>query len=299
LTDNARAAYSGTMSEHPTPAQVTEQLVDLLRVDDIGGDVFIGAQTQAGLKSKAGRLFGGQVIAQALAAAQGTVPGERLAHSLHAYFLRMGDDAQPVRYEVSRDFDGGSFNNRRVIARQGDRLLLNLIASFHREEQGLSHQETMPDVPGPDGLPSDYERRLARGLTQRPLERRPVEDYDPFNPKTMPPRVHTWVRALAPIGDDPCLHRAMLAYASDLLLLPTASRPHGLSYLRGELREASLDHAIWFHDSFRADEWLLFATHGTWADHGRALISGRVYRQDGKLVASLTQEGMIRVVEAD
>jgi acyl-CoA thioesterase-2 len=284
---------AGGMNEERS---VTDQLVDLLRVVPADDDAFIGAQTDGVLKSKAGRLFGGQVIAQALAAAQETVPAERLPHSLHAYFLRMGDDNQPVRYEVSRDFDGGSFNNRRVVARQGERLLLNLTASFHREEHGLSHQEPMPDVPGPEGLPSDYERRRERNLTQRPLERRPVEDYDPFEPKIMPPRVHTWVRALAPIGDDPCLHRAILAYASDLFLLPTASRPHGLSYLRGELQEASLDHAIWFHDSFRADEWLLFATHSSWADNGRALISGRVYRRDGKLVASLMQEGMIRIV---
>ena len=278
---------------------ITDQLVDLLRVAPADNDAFIGAQTQAELKSKAGRLFGGQVIAQALAAAQATVPADRLAHSLHAYFLRMGDDNQPVRYEVSRDFDGGSFNNRRVVARQGERLLLNLTASFHREADGLSHQEPMPDVPGPEGLPSDYERRRARNLTQRPLERRPVEDYDPFDPVTMPPRVHTWVRTLAPLADDPGLHRAMLAYASDLFLLPTASRPHGLSYLRGELQEASLDHAIWFHDSFRADEWLLVATHSAWADNGRALVSGRVYRRDGRLVASLMQEGMIRVVARD
>jgi acyl-CoA thioesterase-2 len=299
------------MTTPPTPRQLVDQLCALLGVEPLGGDVYEGARTPAGAETGAGRVFGGQVIAQALAAAEATVPEGRPPHSLHAYFLRMGDDQRPIRYEVARDLDGGSFANRRVLARQdadgGGRLLLSLSASFHRIEQGVSHQDAMPQVPGPEGLASEYERRLARahlypehrrrGISApRPIEQRAVEPIDLLDPVPGPPAMHTWFRAAAPLGDDPRLHRAILAYASDFSLLPTATRPHGLSWFRGEIQEASLDHAIWFHDDFRADEWLLYETHSAWAGRGRGHVTGRIFRRDGRLVASVAQEGMMRVV---
>lgn len=290
-----------------TSAQsLVDELTALLRVEPLGSDAFEGARTPEGSENGAGRVYGGQVIAQALAAAEATVPEGRLPHSLHAYFLRMGDSRQPIRYEVERDLDGGSFANRRVVARQGDRLLLSMNASFHRLEQSVEHQDEMPQVTPPQALRPRFEpparnddlpeQSLSAMFAAQAIEQRSVENTDLSEPAQGPPHMHFWLRAAAPLPDDPRVHRALLVHASDAPLLPTASRPHGLSWHRGDYQGASLDHAIWFHDDFRMDDWLLYETHSSWAGRARGHISGKIYRRDGRLVASVVQEGMIRKI---
>jgi acyl-CoA thioesterase-2 len=253
-------------------------------------------------------VFGGQVIAQALHAAELTVDPERPAHSLHAYFLRGGSEDFETDYKVDRDFDGGSFSNRRVVASQQGRPILNLTASFQKFEDGLHHVDAeMPDVPGPEDLEPEAEvrRRFAEKarpearyhfLAERPVEMRAVEGRHWMNPEPAPPRSHSWFRTVAPLPDDPRVHRAILAYASDMSLLGTCALPHGLSWARGEVMSASLDHVVWFHEPFRVDEWLLYATDSPWSGNGRGFNRGRVFTRDGRLVASVAQEGMIRKI---
>ena len=288
----------------PTPAELVRWLVKLLDVKDAGEDQFTGRRKRGGV----GRVFGGQVIAQALAAAERTVAEDRGAHSFHAYFLRGGSEDHEIGLAVARDFDGGSFSNRRVVASQQGRPILNFTASFQRHEEGLSHRDcAMPDVPGPEDLPTELElrRQFAEQMdpaqrhlfTQpRPIELRGIEGRHWLNEGAAPPRAHSWFRAVAPLPDDPRIHRAVLAYASDMQLLGTCILPHGLSWSRGEVMSASLDHSVWFHDTFRADEWLLYATDSPWSGNGRGFNRGRVFTQDGRLVASVAQEGMIRKV---
>ena len=289
------------MDEAPSPERLVSGLVRLLTVEPAGDDLFTGRRRKGGI----GRVFGGEVIAQALQAAQATVP-ERPAHSLHAYFLRGGSEEHPSECRVHRDFDGGSFANRRVVVSQQDRPILTLTASFHKPEQGLSHRDApMPEVPGPDELEPEAEvrRRFAETappqvqhmfLQPRPIELRAIDGRHWLNAGKAPPRAHSWLRAVAPLPDDPAINRAVLAYASDMSLLGTCILPHGLSWARGEVTSASLDHAVWFHDEFRADEWLLYATDSPWSDNGRGYNRGRVFTRDGRLVASIAQEGMIR-----
>lgn len=288
-------------SEH-TPEQLVASLVRLLAVQDQGEDRFFGRKKTGGV----GRVFGGQVIAQALHAAELTVDPARQAHSLHAYFLRGGSEDHEIDYKVERDFDGGSFSNRRVVASQLGRPILSLTASFHRLETGLSHRDAaMPDVPPPEEVEPEAEarRRFAKQarpeaqsifLAPRPVEMRAVDGRHWTNPAPAPPRSHSWFRAVAPLPDDPRIHRAVLAFASDMALLGTSLLPHGLSWARGEVVSASLDHALWFHDDFRADEWLLYATDSPWSDRGRGFNRGQIFTRDGRLVASVAQEGMIR-----
>ncbi|MGH6786504.1 MAG: acyl-CoA thioesterase [Novosphingobium sp.] len=285
----------------PSPERLVGGLVRLLSVEPAGEDVFTGRRRKGGV----GRVFGGEVIAQALQAAQATVEG-RPAHSLHAYFLRGGSEEHPSECRVHRDFDGGSFANRRVVVSQQDRPILTLTASFQKPESGLSHRDApMPEMPGPDELEPEIEvrRRFAETarpevrhmfLQPRPVELRAIDGRHWLNPGKAPPRAHSWFRTVAPLPDDPAIHRAVLAYASDMSLLGTCILPHGLSWARGEVVSASLDHAVWFHDDFRADEWLLYATDSPWSDNGRGFNRGRVFTQDGRLVASIAQEGMIR-----
>jgi acyl-CoA thioesterase-2 len=286
----------------PSPEQLVAWLVKLLDVKDLGDDAFQGRKKRDGI----GRVFGGQVIAQALAAAERTVDEARIAHSLHAYFLRAGSEDFPIDFAVARDFDGGSFSNRRVVASQQGRPILNLTASFHKREDGLEHQlPTMPEVPGPEELPSAAELRAKFAaqasesqkslfLQPRPIELRALEGMHWANAAPATPRLHTWFRTVAPLPDDPRVHRAVLAFASDMGLLGTCALPHGLSWTRGEIISASLDHAIWFHDDFRADEWLLYATDSPWSGRGRGFNRGSIFARDGRLVASVAQEGMIR-----
>jgi acyl-CoA thioesterase-2 len=253
-----------------------------------------------------GRVFGGQVIAQALTAAQATVPEDRPAHSLHAYFLRGGKEELPIEYRVERGFDGGTFANRRVIASQEERQILASSVSFQRREVGPHHQAaTMPEVPPPEDLEPEeavLERYRAEIeahapriiLRPRPIEVRAANPTGLLDREPAAPEQRVWFRARAPLPDDPRVHRAVLAYFSDMRLMATCLLPHGLAFARGDVRGASLDHAIWFHEHARADDWLLYAMDSPWSGHARGLNFGRIFTRDGRLAASTAQEGMFR-----
>lgn len=292
------------MTDMPqTPEQLVTELTDLLDVQRMGDGWYLGKRKKDGF----GRVFGGQVIAQALAAAQGTVGPDRIAHSLHAYFMRAGSEDFEITYRVERDFDGGSFSTRRVIAMQQDKPIFNMAASFQKLEDGLTHQDPMPDVPPPEDLPTEIELRnrfadevperfRANFLRERPFENRPCEPRDWLGgEKRIPAIQNIWFRLRAPIGDDGSLHRAMLAYASDSYLLGTCTLPHGISWLMPGMMSASLDHAIWFHDDFRADDWLLYSCDSPWTGRGRGFNRGAIYTREGRLVATCAQEGLIRM----
>jgi len=297
------------MNDTPTSEKLVADLVDLLTVTADGTDCFIGQPQKGGM----GRVFGGQVIAQALQAAQLTAPEGMAAHSLHAYFLRGGKEGPPIDYTIARDFDGRSFANRRVVASQTEAAasvpILNLTASFQKPESGLEHQESrMPDVLPPEelkpdmklreefvaGLPDISDAQRAMMLRPRPIEMRTIDRLHWMNSEPKEPRAHSWFRTAAALPDDPAIHRAVIAYASDYTLLGTAALPHGLSWMRGELNGASLDHTIWFHRPARADEWLLYMTDSPWSGGGRGFNRGSIFTRDGTLVASVAQEGVIR-----
>jgi len=293
-----------TVAPAPTPEQLVAELVLLLDIEPRGGDRFVGRK----LKDGSGRVFGGQAIAQALAAARRTVPDDRPVHSLHAYFLRGGSDALDIDLRVKRDLDGRSFSNRRVVASQDGEPILNLTASFQKRQEGPHHQyPQMPQVPPPEDLESDavLRARIAEDLPEGPLRRfflrprpidfRSVEPRDWLDPAKREPCAHCWFRTVAPLPDAPRVHGAVLAYASDFQLLATALQPHGLSYPRGDVKGASLDHAIWFHGDFRADDWLLYATDSPWSGRARGFGRGQIFTRDGRLVASTAQEGMLRL----
>jgi acyl-CoA thioesterase-2 len=276
-------------------------LETLLRVEELDTDLYRGLRNPGGR----GRVFGGQVIAQALMSASSSVDPGRVAHSLHAYFMRPGDEALPIIYRVERDHDGGSFSTRRVIAMQKGKPILNMAASFQVPEDGLAHQCEMPDVPPPEELLSEAELiaresgELPEAFAQflmrpRPIEMRPVSPWSLVHPDKREPVRHTWVRTAAPVSDDPIMHRAILAYASDMSLLSTSMQPHGVSWATGNLQSASLDHALWMHDSLRVDDWLLYSTDSPWAGGGRGFNRGQLFTRDGRLVASTAQEGLIR-----
>ncbi|WP_374558374.1 acyl-CoA thioesterase, partial [Thermomonas sp.] len=254
-------------------------------------------------------VFGGQVLGQALSAAQATLTQPRAAHSLHAYFLRAGNIEAPIVYDVDRTRDGGSFSVRRVTAIQHGKVIFFCAASFQDEEPGAEHQLSMPDVPKPEDLepaptippeklallPTKVQRWLDRA---GPFEFRHVYPRDELNPPKRPPFQQVWFRLTEPVGDAPELHRALLAYASDFHLLGTATFPHGISYYQPNVQMASLDHALWFHRSFRADEWLLYSIDSPSAQGARGLARGQIFDRAGRLVASTAQEGMIRVLPA-
>ena len=284
---------------------VLEDLIALLQLERIEDNIFRGDSRDIG----SAQVFGGQVLGQALSAAQHTVDG-RLAHSLHAYFLRRGDMAKPIIYEVDRARDGGSFSTRRVVAIQHGRPIFNLAASFQQPEEGLEHQADMPDVPGPDGLRdlSDVATdvlekvpmKMRRFLTeQRPFEFRPVEPLSFTEPANLPPVKHCWIRAVDSMPDDPGLHQNLLAYVSDYELLGSSVLPHGINFLSGRVIMASLDHALWFHRECRVDRWLLYAIESPNAAGARGFARGQLFTDDGLLVASSVQEGLIRVVDAE
>ena len=305
------------------------ELIELLSLERLENNLFRGQSRDIGTKY----VFGGQVVGQALSAAQatlgsldsdspnsgsldsstagnGTAVDLRSAHSLHAYFLRAGDIEHPIIYDVDRTRDGGSFSVRRVTAIQHGKPIFVMAASFQQHEQGAEHQLSMPEVPKPDDLdpspplspeqmlklPSKVQRWLSR---QGPFEFRHVYPRDELNPPKRPPFQHVWFRLSERVGDAPELHRALLAYASDFHLLGTATFPHGISYYQPDVQMASLDHALWFHRAFRADEWLLYAIDSPSAQGGRGLARGQIFDRDGRLVASTAQEGLIRVVGAD
>ncbi|MEO0062548.1 MAG: hypothetical protein RLZZ08_1108 [Pseudomonadota bacterium] len=289
---------------HMTPEELVAELVLLLDLDQHGGDRFIGHRQKGGT----GRVFGGQVIAQALGAARRTIPDDRHAHSLHAYFLRSATEEHPVEYRVKRDLDGRSFSNRRVVASQQGVPVLNLIASYQKPQEGPGHQYAqMPDVPPPEDLEPDalirqrVGKELPEGplrdlmLRQRPIDIRSVEPRNWQSPGKREPVAHCWFRTVASLPDNPPIHRAVLAYASDFQLLATAIQPHGVSFHLGQVKAASLDHAIWFHDDFRVDDWLLYVTDSPWSGLARGFGRGQIFSRDGRLVASVAQEGMIRL----
>jgi len=281
---------------------VLEELVQLLALERIEENLFRGQSQDLGR----GRVFGGQVLGQALSAAVHTVQPERAVHSLHAYFLRPGDAAKPIVYEVDRIRDGTSFTTRRVVATQSGKAIFNLAASFQIDEPGFEHQDEMPDVPAPDSLPTEQERlaaqvhRLPRFMRERvekgrAFELRPVDvTDDPFLPSPRPPRRMVWLRTVARLADEPALHRYLLAYASDYSFITTSLLPHGVTWLTPGMQVASLDHVMWFHRPFRVDEWLLHVMESPAANGARGLVRGRIFTRDGRLVASTAQEGLIR-----
>jgi len=278
-------------------------LIRLLDLEPIEMNIYRGRNRDIGT----GRIFGGQVLAQALVAARRTIEEDRVAHSLHGYFILPGDLQIPVVYFVDRLRDGKSFTTRRVTAIQHGRAIFNMSASFQKVEEGPTHQLPMPDVPPPEELPSELQiiREMADRipaslrdvLTQdRPIDFRPVEQVDPFRPERQPPRRHMWLRAIGTMPDDLLMHQAILAYASDYGLLQTALLPHGLSFRMPNVQVASLDHAIWFHRPFRVDDWLLYAMDSPAAAGARGFTRGSFFTRDGTLVASVAQEGLTRIV---
>ena len=273
----------------------------MLQVEQLEDNLFRGTSGDIGSP----RVFGGQVLGQALMAAALTVDKTRSVHSLHAYFLRPGDKAARIVYDVDRIRDGGSFTTRRVVAIQHGQPIFNFAASFHVREEGPVHQAVMPEVPGPEGLVSVHEQRR-KNIERMPERLRPVlhaetaidirqvDPWDPLNPPVRGPRNDAWFRASDRLPDDPVLHQAMLAYSSDFGLLNAALLPHGLSFFNGSVQCVSLDHAMWFHDDFRMDDWLLYTTDSPSAKSARGFCRGSIFTQDGRLVASVAQEGLMR-----
>jgi acyl-CoA thioesterase-2 len=277
-----------------------EKLLAILDLETLEHNLFRGRSPQDGWQ----RVFGGQVIGQALIAAERTVEG-RVAHSLHGYFMRPGDPSVPIIYEVDRIRDGRSFNTRRVVAIQHGAAIFSMSVSFHVVEDGFDHQFDMPDVADPDDLPSLSELKKDRighfpaviktyFERERPIEIRPVDLTRFLDPERRHPVQHVWMRATGTLPDDPSLHQSALAYASDFTLLDTALIAHGRVLYDPKLMLASLDHALWFHRPFKADEWMLY-TQDSPASHGaRGFCRGSVFTRDGTLVASVAQEGLIR-----
>ena len=276
-------------------------LVELLGLERIEDTLFRGRSEDLGW----GALYGGQVLGQALSAAEQTVPEDRAVHSLHAYFLRKGDPARPVIYDVDCIRDGRSFTTRRVVAIQHGKAILNAACSFQTEEVGFDHQDPNPEAEGPDGVESetDLYRRYAalipegplktRALSDKPIEFRPIAPVNPLNPGKTEPVRQVWFRATAPLGTDARVHRQLLTWASDSHFLTTAMQPHGVSWVTKGMQTASLDHTMYFHRPFRMDEWLLYDIESPSASNARGLVRGRFF-QDGRLVASTVQEGLIR-----
>ena len=246
------------------------------------------------------RIFGGQVIAQAMVAAARTVDGDKQVHSLHAYFLRGGDETKPLHFRVHRDFDGRSFANRRVVVRQDGKVIFNLTASFQLPAPGLSHQVPMPDLLPPEECrdfletiaadPNISDEAFAHMARRRPFELR--NHRPPASAKAT--QHYQWFRVAAPIGDDQLIHRAFLAFASDMGLLSSAMLPHGLNWSTAGLFSTSLDHAMWFHNDIRVDDWFVFVMDSDWTGGSRGINRGSIYRQDGTLIASAVQEGLLR-----
>ncbi|MEM9036417.1 MAG: acyl-CoA thioesterase II [Actinomycetota bacterium] len=280
-------------------ASALDDLVDLLDLEPIEVNVFRGSSPDEDRQ----RTFGGQVAGQALVAAVRTVDHDRAVHSLHAYFLRPGDPNAPILYTVDRIRDGRSFTTRRVVAVQHGRAIFNLQASFQRPEEGWEYQSTMPEVPQPEDLPTWQERmepvkHLLEGDwfdRPRPIDLR-YADGRPLGSGDSTHFQRVWMKANGTLPDDPALHACVVTYASDMSLLDTVVMPHGTDWTQGTVQMASLDHAMWFHQPFRADEWLLFDQR-THASHGaRGLANGEIYTQDGRLAVSVVQEGLIRPV---
>ena len=279
-----------------------EKIEKLLDIETLDRNLFRG-EGEGG--EVASRVFGGHVIAQALAAAYKTVE-ERLCHSLHAYFIRPGDPSTPIIYEVDRARDGGSFTTRRVVAIQNGKQIFNMAASFHIEEDGWSHQHKMKEVKGPSGVLNRNEqrkliadkvpeKRRANFLNPKPIEIRDVDPPDLFNPEPTSDKNFLWFKVDGTLdAKDQWVHHCFLAYASDVSLLGSGNRPHGVSAYSGDVMLASLDHAMWFHEKIDFNNWYLYEMDSPFSGAARSLNRGKVFSQDGTLVASVAQEGLMR-----
>ncbi len=278
-----------------------ENLIRLLDLEVLEQNLFRGSSNAVGWQ----RVYGGQVVGQAMVAASRTIEEPLMMHSLHGYFMRPGDPKAPIIYEVERIRDGRSFSTRRVVAIQHGVAIFSMSASFHKDEDGFSHQAKMPDVPPPEELPNESELKSgffeqlpanvqAYWTRERPIELRPVQFRNFLKPQKGEPSQNIWIRATGKLSDDKALHKCVLGYASDMTLLDTSLIPHGTSMLDPEMMLASLDHAMWFHRPFRADEWLLYAHNSPNASSSLGFTRGCIFSRDGRLVASVAQEGLIR-----
>ena len=283
-------------------SQALEKLLDLLFLEKIEEGLFRGQSEDLGLR----QVFGGQVVGQAIYAAKQTVPIDRVVHSFHSYFLRPGDSSKPIIYDVETLRDGNSFSARRVSAIQNGKPIFYMTASFQSQEEGLEHQNTMPDVPPPEGLMSetDIARQFAHLIPEKvrekfignqPIEMRPVKFHNPLQGSIAEPNRYVWFKANGEIPDDLRVHQYLLGYASDFNFLPTALQPHGIGFLEPGVQIATIDHSMWFHRPFRLDEWLLYAVESTSASGARGFVRGQIYNREGILVASTVQEGVIRL----
>ena len=280
-----------------------KDLLELLNLEQIEVNVFRGVSPNEGWQ----RVYGGQVLGQALVAASRTVEDvSRAAHSLHGYFLRPGDTTIPIVYKVDRIRDGNSFTTRRVVALQRGQAIFSMAVSFQVIESGLEHQFDMPCVKPPEQCQSyaDLRKQYAEDIPEayktsvnrpQPIDMRFAEPFNEFKPQRMPPYQHCWIKTVDTMPDDIRLNQCLLAYASDMTLIDTAARPHGVAWTDDKFQVASLDHAMWFHRQFRTDEWLLYAQDSPFAGGGRGLSRGSIYTQSGELIASVAQEGLMRL----
>lgn len=282
-------------------SQALSNLLALLNLEKIEEGLFRGQSEDLGLR----QVFGGQVVGQALYAAKETVPADRLVHSFHSYFLRPGDTQKPIVYDVETLRDGNSFSARRVAAIQNGKPIFYMTASFQAPETGFEHQKAMPAAPSPDGLISETD--IARSfenflpppirekfLSEKPLEIRPVEFHNPLKGHQAKPTRQVWLRANGTMPDDLRIHQYLLGYASDFNFLPTALQPHGIGFLEPGMQVATIDHSMWFHRPFDMNDWLLYSVESTSASSARGFVRGEFYTQDGVLVASTVQEGVMR-----
>ena len=282
-------------------SKVLGELLGLLKLELLDDNLFLGQSQDLGFRA----VFGGQVIGQALSAAKQTLSDDRQLHSFHCYFLRPGDAKKPITYLVEVTRDGRSFSTRRVQAMQNGKTIFNLMASFQIDEQGFEHQDQMPDVPGPEGLMSMFDLQLqhkdkipeamhATIFAERPIEFRPVKEYDWLNPKKSAANNQVWMRAKGTMPDDLGINKYVLGYASDYNFLPTAVHPHGKSVWSRDFQIATIDHAMWFHRPFSLNDWLLYDIDSPSASGGRGLVRGKIFNRAGQLVASTVQEGVMR-----
>ncbi|KPD03528.1 acyl-CoA thioesterase II [Moellerella wisconsensis] len=279
-----------------------KNLIELMELEKIEEGLFRGQSEDLGLP----QVFGGQVVGQAMYAAEQTVPSERMINSFHSYFLRPGDSRRPIVYDVEILRDGGSFSARRVSAIQHGKPIFYMTASFQTQEDGYQHQNLMPDIPGPDNLISQDKiiEKIAANLPEairkyalrpNPFEFRPIEFYSPFDNKPQEPNRYIWFKSQGELPDIPSLHHYLLGYVSDYNFLPTALQPHGRGFMERNLQVATIDHSMWFHRPFKLDEWLLYAIESPSASGGRGFVKGQIYDQRGNLIATAVQEGLMRI----
>ncbi len=292
---------SARSADDSVPSAALKALLATLKLEPLEDNLFRGGRGSEGWQ----RVYGGQVLGQAMMAAAQTVDPDRSIHSLHGYFLLAGDPSLPILYDVERIREGGSFTTRRVKAIQHGRAIFSMSASFHKLEEGFEHQVAMPEVPPPEALPDPKELigqmidRLPESMRsyfsrELPIDMRVTDVTRYLSREKKSPQQNIWIRANGPLPDDPVLHQAVLAYASDFTLLDTALIAHGKLLFDADVQLASLDHALWYHRPFRADEWMLYVQDSPSASGARGFCRGSIYTRDGRLVASVAQEGLMR-----